>query len=174
MPPIPLYHSRNSRNDFLSITDISVSGHLYVFMSEWCGFHKSLWVYQLDLNKKEKDQNKTKTKAHESEEIAYLNVFFSLCLYAPQDLGGISKRNQVAGVPFLAQWLTNLTRIHEDVCSIPGLVWWVKVWHCCDLWCRLAAIALIWSLAWELPYASGMALKIKKKKKKRKEIKLQL
>ena len=33
------------------------------------------------------------------------------------------------------------------------------------LWCRPAAAALIQPLAWELPYASGAALKIKKKKK---------
>ena len=32
------------------------------------------------------------------------------------------------------------------------------------LWCRLAAATLIQSLAWELPYASGVALKKKEKK----------
>ena len=30
------------------------------------------------------------------------------------------------GVNFVAQWLTNLTRIHEDVGLIPGLIRWVK------------------------------------------------
>ena len=44
--------------------------------------------------------------------------------------------------------------------SDPTLLW---------LWCRLAFAALIRPLAWELPYAAGVALKKKKKKKKRKE-----
>ena len=30
------------------------------------------------------------------------------------------------GVPFMAQWLKNLTRIHEVVASILGLIRWVK------------------------------------------------
>ena len=34
---------------------------------------------------------------------------------------------------------------------------------------RLAAIALIWPLAWELPYATGLALKRKKEKEKKNE-----
>ena len=41
--------------------------------------------------------------------------------------------------------------------SDPALLW---------LWCRLAAIALIWLLAWEPPHAMGAALKKKIKKKR--------
>ena len=36
------------------------------------------------------------------------------------------------------------------------------------LWCRLVAEALISSLAWEHPYATGVDLKSQKKKKKKK------
>ena len=43
------------------------------------------------------------------------------------------------------------------------------VWLC--LWCRPSAVALIRPLAWELPHATGVALKRQKreKKKERKE-----
>ena len=63
----------------------------------------------------------------------------------------------------------------EDANSIPGLAQWVNrssfVINCgvgcrCGLdlallwlWSWSAAAALIWSLAWELPYAAGVALK---------------
>ena len=35
-------------------------------------------------------------------------------------------KNLNAGVPVVAQWLTNPTRNHEIVDSIPGLAQWVK------------------------------------------------
>ena len=39
----------------------------------------------------------------------------------------------------------------------PALLW---------LWCRLAAVAPIYPLAWEIPYAAGAALESKRKKRK--------
>ena len=76
----------------------------------------------------------------------------------------------------MAQQLTNTTRIHEHVGSIPGLAQCVKdpvlMWAVVYrsqmgsdpvllcLWCRIATVAPIQPLAWELPYATPKALKI--------------
>ena len=66
---------------------------------------------------------------------------------------------------------TNLTRIHKDVSSIPGLAQWSGVAVSCGVglrcgsdpmllwpWCRTVAAAPIRPLAWEPPYATGVAL----------------
>ena len=73
----------------------------------------------------------------------------------------------------MAHQVKNLTSIHEDVSTIPGLAQWVKgsgVAVSCGivhrpnsdpallwLWHRPEAAAPVGPLAWELPYATGAA-----------------
>ena len=88
---------------------------------------------------------------------------------------------QFDGVPIAAQQLTNLTGIHEDTGSIPGLLSGLRIQHCCERWCRSRCsshLELVWlwgrpataapirPLTWEPPYAPGVTLKKKTKKEK--------
>ena len=59
-----------------------------------------------------------------------LGVFFPLQLFR-------SFRRIGIGAAIMAQWLTNPTSIHEDAGLIPGLLSGLRIWHCCELWCRL-------------------------------------
>ena len=68
----------------------------------------------------------------------------------------------------MAQGVTNLISIHEDVGSIPSLTQWVKEQVLLWLWCRPAAAALIQPLAWEISCATDAALKRQKQKQKQK------
>ena len=45
----------------------------------------------------------------------------------------------------------------------------LSIQHCCELWCRPAAVAPVRPLAWDHPFVSGLALKSKKKAKKKKK-----
>ena len=42
------------------------------------------------------------------------------------------KKMYLGGVPIVAQWVKNVTSVHEDAGSIPGLSG-LRIWHCCSI-----------------------------------------
>ena len=93
-------------------------------------------------------------------------------------LSATSKNTKIFRSSHCGSVVGNLTSIHEVAGLIPGLALGLRIWHCCELWCRshhnsdpvllwlwlrLTAAAQIEPLAWEIPYALVAALKRKKK-----------
>ena len=105
-------------------------------------------------------------------------------LMAYRVFSGCSFRISLLWVPFVAQLkLIQLESRRMQSDPWPHSVGWESgiamscgVGHRCGLdlaslwlWCSLAAVTLIWPLAWEFPYGTGVAQKRQKKKKKKKE-----
>ena len=67
----------------------------------------------------------------------------------------------------MVQQVKNRASFHEDADLIPGLAQWVRNLAFLWLWCWLAVAAPIGPLAWEPPYASGLALKRQNKQTKK-------
>ena len=62
----------------------------------------------------------------------------------------------------MAQWVKTLTaaaRVCAEVSSIPGLAQYVKGSGVATAVAQITAAAWIQSLAWELPYTAGVAIK---------------
>ena len=45
-------------------------------------------------------------------------------------------KKKKSGVPTVAQQVKNPTSTHEDAGSIPSPLSGLRIWYCCELWCR--------------------------------------
>ena len=55
-----------------------------------------------------------------------VNIVFMFSKSSDNENKNNYKNNPSMGVPFVPRWLTNWTRIQEDLGLIPGLAQWVK------------------------------------------------
>ena len=53
------------------------------------------------------------------------------------------------GVPPVAQWVKNPTSIHEDVVQSQASLGGLRIWYCCEPWCRS-----------QMPLGSGVAVTV--------------
>ena len=67
----------------------------------------------------------------------------------------------------MVQGVKNLTAVTQVMGSIPSLVQWVKGSGIGAAVSWVTAAAQIQSLAWEIPYAAGAAIKKKEREKKK-------
>ena len=118
-----------------------------------CKHDRRIWIVPIKRTKTFKEWTakrleKMKTEKQNAREFPLWLCGLRTCL--------VSTRMQVQSLASISG--LNIRRCRELQCrSQMQLGSW--------LWHRLAAAAPIWPLAWELPYAAGMALKSKKKKK---------
>ena len=82
------------------------------------------------------------------------------------NLGAAAEETDALKATWATNWRKKLPA--SQLGSIPGLTQWVGDPALLWLWCRLAAVAPIRPLAWELLYAMDTALKSKKKTKGKK------
>ena len=65
------------------------------------------------------------------------------------------KKKERNGVPIVAQWVKNLTSVHEDVGSTPGLPQWVKYLALLEAAVQFPDVVWIWccwgcGVGWQL------------------------
>ena len=114
----------------------------------------------------------------------FLNLFLAISQYLNKAWNLDTQKNTCWGVPTVGQWVLNPAGIRKDVGLIPGLSQQVSNLALLQgsrygsdlvllgLWHRPIAAALIQPLAWESPYAAGVALNSENKKRNKKTLKI--